>query len=342
MFWSEALLPCLLGIPMSLSQKSSDFIDLIRECLSPIGRIVPYGSHAAGISTIDSDIDLALIVTDGYDFEDLSQEVVSDIINRVLAHLRQYKAVIRNVYDAAKVPLVRASLQGQNFDIALNACGGVIGTWLIQDLVRDNPRAVKVLQTVKEWAKANEVLGADKSRLGSHALTVFTLHYLITVGVVGLPHLENDEKGRCRSPIWTSQELSRSVLNGANMYGPRDNLWWIGGARRRNPRFGLSFKQLVRGVFVRLNQALSDAPQSRQIYSITTRARIPVSEILTSSPPLLYIEDPILRHNTASNLKPGPCDKLRAEVWKALTFLRKKGTVTSRITEKAVNWAVRE
>ena len=327
---------------MSLSPRSLNLIDKIREFLGPVGQLIPYGSQIAGTSTGESDIDLALIVTDGYDFADLSPEAVSDIIRRACGLLRQSKVQILNVFENAKVPMIRARYSDQNFDIVVNGSSGVICSWLIHDMLGDNRLAAKVIRTVKEWAKANDLIGADKGRLGSHALTVFSLHYLITAGVVGLPHLENDDLGRCRTAIWTPQELNQYASRGANRHGPRDNLWWLGRPRRRHSRYMPTFKQLVRGIMDRLHQGLNSRPEGRLIYSMTTRAGAPVSEVIVASTPLIYIEDPISRHNTASNLKAAPCEKLKAEVAKARAYLKQKGTVTRNITSSAAGWSRRE
>ena len=319
----------LISVQMSLSQKSLNLIDKITELLRPVGQVIPYGSQISGTATTDSDIDFALIVTDP------SEVATRDIINRTVGILKKAKVTIVSVWDKAKAPLVRAAYQEQTFDIIFNGGGGVVGTWLIQDLIRDNPIATKVIKTIKEWAKVNDVLGASQGRLGSHALTVFTLHYLMTVGIVGLAHLNND------APGWAAAgELNQSASRRAYCHGPREDMWWISKRRRTNRRFYPSYKHLVRGVLFRLDLALNTtSPQDRQIYSVTMRARIPVTEGKNvSNPPLLYIEDPISKQNTASNLKPVPFNTLRTEVAKALAYLRRKGTCTHHITEKAGTW----
>ena len=296
-----------------------ELVSYVRLLFLDMGEVEPYGSRVLGTSTDESDHDLALILHEDHDDEDIEY-----IMEEVVDTLKDGGVGIVTVWPNAKAPLVRCTYRNETFDLVLKSSGGVLCTWLLQEVLATNPKMLKVIRTVKQWAKVNNLLGAHHGKLSSHGLTIFAIHYLVSVGMLGLAHLNGDPNGKRHSPLFDQEEMDVYACFGIQ----DEELWTVGQARRLKARFVPSFKFLVRGVLFRLFNALSAEPGQGQIYSITTRAREP-----QPTRALLHIEDPISRGNITSNLKPKPFAQLRDKVRETLNYLSERGTVTARITE---------
>jgi hypothetical protein len=228
------------------------------------------------------------------------------------------------VWPNAKTPLVRCTYRHETFDVTLWSSGGVLCTWLLEEVIETNPEMLDVIRTLKQWAKVHDLLGANQGKLSSHGLTVFAIHYLVSVGMLGLAHLDGDPSGRSHYALFEQDEMDYYARNGIH----DENLWWVSPARRPYSRHVPSFKFLVRGVLHRLFEALSCEPGQGQVYSITTRAREP-----QPTKAFLYIEDPISRGNIASNLRFKAREKLSHRLANALIFLSDHKTAATTITE---------
>ena len=285
-------------------------VDKLRGIIGSIGQLVPFGSRVNGTAHAGADMDLAILPFDQY-CDELDQCGIDATISRICDKLRRNRLQILYVWDTATAPVVAVEVDGFRVELVLNGAHGVVGSWLIRDVFRGHPKAVKVVKAVKAWANENDLIGGSAGRLTSHGLTVFAIHYLQTIGVLGLPHLDK--------PQWSSSELYEMARGGPDHY------WWV-----PNPKRGAksvpSLKRMVRGCPMRLEEDLTASNPS--VHSMTTRALYALPRKDRS---LIYIQDPLTRINIAKNLRGGPRGKLLAKLDDALAFLFQNDSCTSEL-----------
>jgi hypothetical protein len=296
-------------VVLSKEQDLEGFLDILR----PFGKPLLFGSQVIGTHLSGSDTDISLIVVKKGEVQEMTVPDMKELMSR----LKQNGKV--EFISKSKIPVIHVTYRASLFDVVINESGCVLSSWLLEDMLKSNEKALNVVLTIKQWAVGISLIGAAVGKLSSHAITLFTVHCLMLMGMLGLAHLGEDHASH--TPLWTKQEMHQHALCWANRHGPRDNLWWMAKPRRRRPPFLLGHRKMVRRVFENLVTALKQP--DFLIHSLTTRVRTKPS---SQTSVCMYIEDPVTRTNAAASLTKKEADVIKMHAEKALTHLSRTGT----------------
>ena len=139
-------------VVLSKEQDLEAFLDILR----PFGKPLLFGSQVIGTHLAGSDTDISLIVVKKGEVHDMSVPEMKEFMSR----LKQNGKVV--FISKAKIPVIHVTYRSSLFDVVINESGGVLSSWLLEDMLKSNEKAMNVVLTIKQWAVGNSLIRQTK------------------------------------------------------------------------------------------------------------------------------------------------------------------------------------
>ncbi|CAG2163009.1 unnamed protein product [Oppiella nova] len=153
------------------------------------------GSTANGLATIDSDIDLCLLMTHFCSFEFRKHQKLS-ILGAIEKIVRRELDVEDSEVIDARVPILRYIDPKTDIRVEMNVNNeiGIRNTRLLYCYSKLDWRVVPICIAIKRWAKHYQIIDSFSGSLSSYCVQLMVIFYLQNTGPPVLPCLQQTDK----------------------------------------------------------------------------------------------------------------------------------------------------
>jgi DNA polymerase sigma len=189
---------------LALSSDAEHVVDVLKALLAaelPDADYHVFGSSANGFAEGGSDVDITIQVSEAMveRFGTLPKnELVKAIFNRVrdvALSGKDPRVSFIGTVQSARIPIVKISVSNIQCDLSINNFLPVFNTRLLASYAQIDERVVKLVHSLKKWARKHHVHGATTGHLSTYSFTLMAIFFMQVKGVYpSLQALATDPK----------------------------------------------------------------------------------------------------------------------------------------------------
>jgi DNA polymerase sigma len=177
---------------MALSSDAHHVVDALKALFSkdlPDAEYHVFGSSANGFSEPGSDVDITIQVSDAM-VERFGNLTKHELVKAVFGCVRDItsagkdpRIVFIETVQHARIPIVKLSVSNIQCDLSINNILPVFNTRLLASYAQLDQRVVKLVHSLKKWAKKHQVHGATNGHLSTYSFTLMAIFFMQAKGV---------------------------------------------------------------------------------------------------------------------------------------------------------------